>query len=51
MGKIKCHHFNDEWIDLGSNEMFVQQEQGFRLTCLFTSQYNTKGYDTITDVT
>ena len=24
--------------------------QGFRVTCLFTCQYNTKGYDTITDV-
>ena len=25
--------------------------QGFRVTCLFTGQYNTKGYDTIIDVT
>ena len=24
--------------------------QGFRVTCLFAGQYNTKGYDTITDV-
>ena len=24
--------------------------QGFRVTCLFTGQYNTKGYDKITDV-
>ena len=24
--------------------------QGFRVTCLFTGRYNTKGYDTITDV-
>ena len=24
--------------------------QGFRVTCLFTDQYNTKGYDMITDV-
>ena len=24
--------------------------QGFRVTCLFTGQNNTKGYDTITDV-
>ena len=24
--------------------------QGFRVTCLFTGQYNTKGYGTITDV-
>ena len=24
--------------------------QGFWVTCLFTGQYNTKGYDTITDV-
>ena len=24
--------------------------QGFRITCLFTGQYNTKVYDTITDV-
>ena len=24
--------------------------QGFRVTCLFTGQYNTKGYDIITDV-
>ena len=24
--------------------------QGFRVTCLFTGQYNAKGYDTITDV-
>ena len=24
--------------------------QGFRVTCLFTGQYNTKGYDMITDV-
>ena len=24
--------------------------QGFRVTCLFPGQYNTKGYDTITDV-
>ena len=23
---------------------------GFRVTCLFTGQYNTKGYDTITEV-
>ena len=23
--------------------------QGFRITCLFTGQYHTKGYDTITD--
>ena len=25
--------------------------QGFRATCLFSGQYNTKGYDTIKDVT
>ena len=25
-------------------------EQGFRVTCLFTGQHNTKVYDTITDV-
>ena len=25
-------------------------EQGFRVTCLFTGQYNTKGYDMVTDV-
>ena len=24
--------------------------QGFRVTCLFTCQYNTKGYDMVTDV-
>ena len=24
--------------------------QGFRVTCLFTGQYNTKGYDTIKDI-
>ena len=24
--------------------------QGFRVTCLFTGKYNTKGYDMITDV-
>ena len=24
--------------------------QGFKVTCLFTGQFNTKGYDTITDV-
>ena len=24
--------------------------QGFKVTCLFTGQYNTKGYDMITDV-
>ena len=24
--------------------------QNFRVTCLFTGQYNAKGYDTITDV-
>ena len=24
--------------------------QGFRVTCLFIGQYNTKGYGTITDV-
>ena len=24
--------------------------QSFRVTCLFTGQYNTKGYGTITDV-
>ena len=24
--------------------------QGLRVTCLFNGQYNTKGYDTITDV-
>ena len=24
--------------------------QGFRVTCLLTGQYNTKGYGTITDV-
>ena len=24
--------------------------QGFRVSCLFTGQYNTKGYDTIIDV-
>ena len=24
--------------------------QGFRVTCLFTGQYNTRGYDKITDV-
>ena len=27
-----------------------QLVQSFRVTCLFTSQYNTKGYGTITDV-
>ena len=25
-------------------------EQGFRVTCLWTGQYNTKGYGKITDV-
>ena len=31
-------------------ECFNKSVQGFRVTCLFTGQYNTKGYDMVTDV-
>ena len=40
----KKMHFKIQW---GSK--FYILVQGVRVTCLFTSQYNTKGYGTITD--
>ena len=37
-------------LAIGKLNKYYRLVQGFRETCLFTGQYNTEGYDTITDV-
>ena len=49
-GRRITYLFEIDFLLTFKEKNFYKLVQGFRVTCLFTRQYNTKGYDTITDV-